>query len=119
MHQPTRNCRQVSRPSADAGPGCSHVLTRSAFLARAGLALLGAVAASAGRAVAAAAEPSNGAGTAGPASRPTSRPFAGKGRPDSPVKRWDVVTIGNLSRNRYWGEPDAKGVRAVVCTCTL
>jgi len=42
-----------------------------------------------------------------------------KGRRDSKVRRWDVVTIGNLSRNRYWGESDAKGVRAAICTCTL
>jgi len=42
-----------------------------------------------------------------------------KGRKDSNVKRWDVITIGNLSRNRYWGESDAKGVRAAICTCTL
>lgn len=42
-----------------------------------------------------------------------------KGRKGSNVKRWDVITIGNLSRNRYWGESDAKGVRAAICTCTL
>ncbi len=42
-----------------------------------------------------------------------------KGRKDSKIKRWDVITIGNLSRNRYWGESDAKGVRAAICTCTL
>jgi glyoxylase-like metal-dependent hydrolase (beta-lactamase superfamily II) len=35
------------------------------------------------------------------------------------VKRWDVITIGNLSRNRYWGESDARGVRSAVCTCTV
>ncbi len=35
------------------------------------------------------------------------------------VKRWDIITIGNLSRNRYWGESDAKGVRSAICTCTL
>jgi len=35
------------------------------------------------------------------------------------VNRWDVITIGNLSRNRYWGESDAQGVRAAICTCTL
>jgi glyoxylase-like metal-dependent hydrolase (beta-lactamase superfamily II) len=29
------------------------------------------------------------------------------------------LTIGNLSRNRYWGESDAKGVRAAICTCTV
>jgi len=37
----------------------------------------------------------------------------------SKVNRWAVVTIGNLSRNRYWGESDAKGVREAICTCTL
>lgn len=35
------------------------------------------------------------------------------------VARWDVITVGNLSRNRYWGEPDDKGVRETLCTCTL
>jgi glyoxylase-like metal-dependent hydrolase (beta-lactamase superfamily II) len=35
------------------------------------------------------------------------------------VKRWDVVTIGNLSRNRYWGEADDRPLRSVLCTCTL
>jgi len=35
------------------------------------------------------------------------------------VKRWDVITIGNLSRNRYWGESDVKGVRSAICTCTV
>ncbi len=29
-----------------------------------------------------------------------------KGRKNSGIKRWDVITIGNLSRNRYWGESD-------------
>jgi glyoxylase-like metal-dependent hydrolase (beta-lactamase superfamily II) len=33
--------------------------------------------------------------------------------------RWSVITIGNLSRNRYWGESDAKGLRSAICTCTL
>jgi len=42
-----------------------------------------------------------------------------KGRKESKVKRWDVITIGNLSRNRYWGESDDRGVRAAICTCTL
>ena len=35
------------------------------------------------------------------------------------VERWDVITIGNLSRNRYWGESDEKGLRGAICTCTL
>ncbi len=35
------------------------------------------------------------------------------------VRRWDVITIGNLSRNRYWREPDEKPLRDAICTCTL
>lgn len=35
------------------------------------------------------------------------------------IRRWAVITIGNLSRNRYWGESDEKGVRPAICTCTL
>ena len=35
------------------------------------------------------------------------------------VIRWDLITIGNISRNRYWGESDEKGVRPPLCTCTL
>ncbi|MBI4557903.1 MAG: MBL fold metallo-hydrolase [Candidatus Hydrogenedentes bacterium] len=34
------------------------------------------------------------------------------------VKHWDVVTIGNVSRNRYWGESEERAVRPVICTCT-
>lgn len=37
----------------------------------------------------------------------------------SKVQRWTVVTIGNLSRNRYWGEPDDRSFRRAICTCTL
>lgn len=35
------------------------------------------------------------------------------------TSRWTVITIGNLSRNRYWGESDAKPARGAICTCTL
>lgn len=42
-----------------------------------------------------------------------------KGRLESLVLRWDIVTIGNLSRNRYWGESDEKAVRPAICTCTV
>lgn len=35
------------------------------------------------------------------------------------VHRWDIITIGNLSRNRYWGEPDTKPLRSAICTTTL
>lgn len=35
------------------------------------------------------------------------------------VRRWAIVTIGNISRNRYWGEPDDRPVRSVLCTSTL
>lgn len=42
-----------------------------------------------------------------------------KGRPNSKVKQWDVITLGNLSRNRYWGESDDKAIRSAICTCTV
>lgn len=35
------------------------------------------------------------------------------------IQRWDVITIGNLSRNRYWGEAADKPVRPALCTSTL
>lgn len=42
-----------------------------------------------------------------------------KGKPNTKLKRWDIITIGNLSRNRYWGESDNQGVRSAICTCTV
>lgn len=33
--------------------------------------------------------------------------------------QWDVLTIGHLSRNRYWGESDDRAYREPLCTCTL
>jgi len=80
--------------------------TRAAFLARAASGLLGVTAIA------------SGAAGAGPAEDPARAP-RWKGKTDTNVKRWDVITIGNLSRNRYWGEGDGKGVRPVICTCTL
>jgi glyoxylase-like metal-dependent hydrolase (beta-lactamase superfamily II) len=79
---------------------------RAAFLARAAFGILGAVTALGG---VSGAEPA--AGAALSASR--------KGKRKSKVKRWDVITLGNLSRNRYWGEGDDRGVRSAICTCTL
>jgi glyoxylase-like metal-dependent hydrolase (beta-lactamase superfamily II) len=35
------------------------------------------------------------------------------------IQRWDLITVGNLSRNRYWGEGDDRPRRAALCTCTL
>jgi glyoxylase-like metal-dependent hydrolase (beta-lactamase superfamily II) len=35
------------------------------------------------------------------------------------VQRWDIITIGNISRNRYWGESDDRAYRSAVCTCTV
>ncbi|MEZ4865179.1 MAG: MBL fold metallo-hydrolase [Caldilineaceae bacterium] len=35
------------------------------------------------------------------------------------IQRWDIITIGNLSRNRYWSERDDQAYRAALCTCTL
>jgi glyoxylase-like metal-dependent hydrolase (beta-lactamase superfamily II) len=33
--------------------------------------------------------------------------------------RWDVLTIGHLSRNKFWGESDDRAYRAPRCTTTL
>src|SRR5262245_25205011 len=79
-----------------------HQLSRARFLAQTGAALLATMT---GASVA--------RGEAAPSLRST------KGKINSKVKRWDVITIGNLSRNRYWGEPNDKAVRKVLCTCTL
>jgi glyoxylase-like metal-dependent hydrolase (beta-lactamase superfamily II) len=35
------------------------------------------------------------------------------------VNRWVIVTVGNLSRNRYWGESEQRAIRQPVCTTTL
>ena len=42
-----------------------------------------------------------------------------KGSPDPAVTHWDVITIGNLSRNRYWGESEEKSLHSVICTTTV
>jgi glyoxylase-like metal-dependent hydrolase (beta-lactamase superfamily II) len=42
-----------------------------------------------------------------------------KGRNDSAVTHWDIITIGNLSRNRYWGESEEKSLHSVICTTTV
>jgi len=79
---------------------------RATFLSRVSVGILAAAAASPRIA---GAEPATGT--------VSSHPW--KGRKSSKVKRWDVITIGNLSRNRYWGESDAKGVRSGICSCTV
>ena len=35
------------------------------------------------------------------------------------VKRRDIVTVGNLSRNRYWSESENRATRTPLCTSTL
>jgi len=55
-------------------------------------------------------------GDAFSAERPSARPAAGA---ESRIRRWDVITIGNLSRNSYWGEGDDRAVRPALCTSTL
>jgi glyoxylase-like metal-dependent hydrolase (beta-lactamase superfamily II) len=35
------------------------------------------------------------------------------------IHDWAVVTIGNLSRNRYWDDNEAQPVRPTLCTCAL
>jgi N-acyl homoserine lactone hydrolase len=82
----------------------SNLLTRGDFLAKAGGAILAAAAATA-------------YGSDGQTGNVQKHPW--KGRKESKIKQWDIITIGNLSRNRYWGESDDKGVRSSICTCTL
>ncbi len=33
--------------------------------------------------------------------------------------RWHILTIGHLSRNKFWGESDDRAYRAPLCTSTL
>ena len=42
-----------------------------------------------------------------------------KGKQGSRVKHWDILTIGNLSRNRYWGESEEVAFHSVICTCSV
>lgn len=42
-----------------------------------------------------------------------------KGKLNSDIIHWDVITIGNLSRNRYWGESEERSLHSVICTCTV
>ena len=91
-----------------AEPGRSHCgrQSRAAFLTRTGVGLLGAILAA--------------DGGLGADLNNNSNPLPQwKGNKNSKVKQWEVITIGNLSRNRYWGESDAQGVRSAICTCTL
>ncbi len=87
-------------------PIASTQVKRAVFLKQAGAGLLVALS---GVRNAAASQPAAGA---------RSRHIS-KGRRDSKVKQWDVITIGNLSRTRYWGESDARGLRSAICTCTV
>lgn len=42
-----------------------------------------------------------------------------RGKQVSAITHWDIITIGNLSRNRYWGESEEKSLHPVICTCTI
>lgn len=42
-----------------------------------------------------------------------------KGKEQSKIVHWDIITIGNLSRNRYWGESEEHALHSVICTCTV
>ncbi len=79
---------------------------RARFLSRATLAMLGAM------------TTTGQAAKVGPATD-AAPSFRWKGKQNLKLKRWDVITIGNLSRNRYWGESDSQGVRSAICTCTV
>src|SRR5262245_29432877 len=78
--------------------------TRAAFLARMGAAAIAVAATGA---------------CAAQSSQPAVSSRRWKGQPTSKVTRWGIITIGNLSRNQYWGEGIATAVRPVLATCTL
>jgi hypothetical protein len=42
-----------------------------------------------------------------------------RGIQNSKVIHWDIITIGNLSRNRYGGESDERAIRSAICTCSI
>jgi glyoxylase-like metal-dependent hydrolase (beta-lactamase superfamily II) len=88
--------------------------TRAAFLRRMAAAVLGGIGVSGAYSqILEAADAVSGAKSA---SSERQQPGSGK---KTAVHRWDIVTIGNLSRNRYWGESDSKALRSAICTCTL
>jgi glyoxylase-like metal-dependent hydrolase (beta-lactamase superfamily II) len=101
MKPPNPPCKLPSKSSGSAG---RH--NRAAFLARAAFGILGTITA---LGEVSGAEPAVGAGLSASL----------KGKRESRVKRWDVITLGNLSRNRYWSEGDERGVRSAICTCTV
>lgn len=35
------------------------------------------------------------------------------------ITTWDLISIGNISRNRYWGESDDQSYRSAICTSVL
>ena len=35
------------------------------------------------------------------------------------LPRWTVITIGSITRNKFWGERDEKSYRSIYCTSTL
>lgn len=49
----------------------------------------------------------------------TGRNIRLRGAQNSKVIHWDIITIGNLSRNRYWGESDERAIRSAICTCSV
>jgi glyoxylase-like metal-dependent hydrolase (beta-lactamase superfamily II) len=101
MELPDSSCQTQPAPG-----DCFGRQNRARFLSRATLAILGAVATT------------GQAAKAGPASD-AAPSFRWKGKQNPKLKRWDIITIGNLSRNRYWGESDSQAVRAAICTCTV
>src|ERR1043165_8498936 len=96
--RPDRKTNRVMKSSN----ATAHRLSRAGFLAQTGTALLATI-----------------AGANAAVGETVSSSRSAKGKANSKVKRWDIITIGNLSRNQYWGEPNDTAVRKVLCTCTL
>jgi glyoxylase-like metal-dependent hydrolase (beta-lactamase superfamily II) len=106
--------RRILTDQQDPRPRADHRMSRCVFLKRAVAGVAGAVglAGTDGKCRGAASETGN-------ATKRTNPLVKLKSRKESRIKSWHVITIGNLSRNRYWGESDDRGVRSAICTCTL
>ncbi len=114
MTRAEQHMRDIRPERQDSDPQADGRLTRSLFLKRTVATLAGAVGLT-GSGLKCQGAPQRTDNTA----NRTSPLVKLKGKREFRVKSWDVITIGNLSRNRYWGEGDNRGVRPAICTCTL
>ncbi|MHC4146555.1 MAG: MBL fold metallo-hydrolase [Planctomycetota bacterium] len=106
--------REIQSDRNDSYPRADGLLSRSQFLKRGVVALTGAIGLTRSD-VKCPGRPQK----IGNAANRTNPLVRLNGRRESRIEAWDVITIGNLSRNRYWGESNDRAVRSAICTCTL